>query len=197
MDWSVFSSLGRFRFLLLSRSFPACSFGTGSTFVPTTLFILCIASLWVRRFLYIYYTWETLLIVFLRTFGRRRPPNSTNWKLAQILIEIILKWWCGPFALSLILSPPLALITKKRRTREPFTILPLWGLTLSPPLVKEIWVKGHTNWELHEQRQRVNDTLRLGVEALSLPNTSFPFQFKTNHKNTLESTLVLAFAQEE
>jgi hypothetical protein len=23
-----------------------------------------------------------------------------------------LKWWCGPFALGLILSPPLALITK-------------------------------------------------------------------------------------
>jgi hypothetical protein len=22
-----------------------------------------------------YYTWETLLIVFLRTFGRRRPPT--------------------------------------------------------------------------------------------------------------------------
>jgi hypothetical protein len=38
MDWSVYSSLGRFRFLLLSRSFPARSFGTGSTFVPTTLF---------------------------------------------------------------------------------------------------------------------------------------------------------------
>jgi hypothetical protein len=32
---------------------------------------------------------------------------------------------------------------------------------------------------------------------LPLPNTPFPFQFKTNHRNTLESTLVLALAQEE
>jgi hypothetical protein len=36
-----------------------------------------------------------------------------------------------------------------------------------------------------------------GVEALSLPNTPFPFQSKTKHRNTLESTLVLALAQEE
>jgi hypothetical protein len=35
------------------------------------------------------------------------------------------------------------------------------------------------------------------VEALSLPNTPFPFQSKTRHRNTLESTLVLALAQEE
>jgi hypothetical protein len=30
-----------------------------------------------------------------------------------------------------------------------------------------------------------------------LPNTPFPFQFKTNHRNILESTLVLALAQEK
>jgi hypothetical protein len=35
------------------------------------------------------------------------------------------------------------------------------------------------------------------VEALPLPNTPFPFQFKTNHKDTHVSTLVLALAQEE
>jgi hypothetical protein len=35
------------------------------------------------------------------------------------------------------------------------------------------------------------------VEALSLPNTPFPFQSKTNHRDILESTLVLALAQEE
>ena len=62
-------------FLLLSRSFFARSFGAGSTFVPTMLFILWTASSRVRRFLYIYYTWETLLIMFLRTFGKRRPPT--------------------------------------------------------------------------------------------------------------------------
>jgi hypothetical protein len=62
-------------FLLLSRSFLARSFGAGSTFVPTMLFILRTASFRVWRFLYIYYTWEILLIMFFRTFGRRRPPT--------------------------------------------------------------------------------------------------------------------------
>jgi hypothetical protein len=36
-----------------------------------------------------------------------------------------------------------------------------------------------------------------GVEALSLPNTPFPFQSKTNHNDILENTLGLASAQEE
>jgi hypothetical protein len=35
------------------------------------------------------------------------------------------------------------------------------------------------------------------VEALPLPNTPFPFQSKTNHRNILESTLVIALAQED
>jgi hypothetical protein len=30
-----------------------------------------------------------------------------------------------------------------------------------------------------------------------LPNAPFPFQFKTNHREILESTLVLALVQEE
>jgi hypothetical protein len=45
---------------------------------PTMLFILCTASFRVRRFLYTYYTWETLLIMFLRTLGRRRPPTGSH-----------------------------------------------------------------------------------------------------------------------
>jgi hypothetical protein len=35
------------------------------------------------------------------------------------------------------------------------------------------------------------------VEALPLPNTLFPFQSKTNHRDTYESILVLDLAQEE
>jgi hypothetical protein len=35
------------------------------------------------------------------------------------------------------------------------------------------------------------------VEALLLPNTPFPFQSMTNHRDILESTLALALAQEE
>jgi hypothetical protein len=44
---------------------------------------------------------------------------------------------------------------------------------------------------------RAKDTDEYGVEALPLPITSFPFQFKTKYGNTLESTLVLALEQEE
>jgi hypothetical protein len=63
-------------------------------------------------------------------------PNEIP--LTQIPIEIniceILKWWwCGPFALGLILSPPLALIAKNGELDSPFSrFLPLWGLMLSP-----------------------------------------------------------------
>jgi hypothetical protein len=46
-------------------------------------------------------------------------------------------------------------------------------------------------------RQRMNDTDRVGVEALLLPNTPFSFQSKTNHRDTTGSILVLALAQEE
>jgi hypothetical protein len=45
--------------------------------------------------------------------------------------------------------------------------------------------------------QRINDTDRVVVEALPLLNTLFPFQSRTNHRNTHGSTLVLAVAQEE
>jgi hypothetical protein len=43
----------------------------------------------------------------------------------------------------------------------------------------------------------VNDIVRVGEEALSLPKTPFPFQSTTKYGNTLESTLVVALAQEE
>jgi hypothetical protein len=39
-----------------------------------------------------------------------------------------LEWWCGPFALGLILSPPLALIAKNGELESPLTIF----LILSP-----------------------------------------------------------------
>jgi hypothetical protein len=44
---------------------------------------------------------------------------------------------------------------------------------------------------------RAKDTTEYGVEALPLPTTPFLFHFKTKHRNTLGSTLVLALAQEE
>jgi hypothetical protein len=45
--------------------------------------------------------------------------------------------------------------------------------------------------------QKINDTDKVVVEALLLPNTPFPFQSKTKHRNILGSTFVLALAQEE
>jgi hypothetical protein len=43
----------------------------------------------------------------------------------------------------------------------------------------------------------MNDTDRVVVEALPLPNTPFPLQSKTKDKNTLGNSLFLALAQEE
>jgi hypothetical protein len=43
----------------------------------------------------------------------------------------------------------------------------------------------------------INNIVRVGVEAFSLPNTPFPFQSKTKHGSILENTLVLILVQEE
>jgi hypothetical protein len=43
----------------------------------------------------------------------------------------------------------------------------------------------------------INDTDRVVLKALPLSNTLFSFQSMTKDRNTLESTLVLALAQEE
>jgi hypothetical protein len=53
---------------------------------------------------------------------------DTNLKYTELKLhseKFEIRWWCGPFALGLIFSPPLALITKKQRTWEPY-------ITLSP-----------------------------------------------------------------
>jgi hypothetical protein len=53
----------------------------------------------------------------------------------QLKILRLLKWWCGPFSLSLILSPTLALIAKNGELESPGILL-LWDL-FSPLLVKK------------------------------------------------------------
>jgi hypothetical protein len=44
---------------------------------------------------------------------------------------------------------------------------------------------------------RAKDIDKYGAEALPLPTTPFPFQFKTKYRNTLKSILASALAQEE
>jgi hypothetical protein len=69
------SPLSRFLFLPLSRSSLACSFGTASTFVSTMLSRSCTILTRVRRYLYIYYTWETLLNHVFEDLRKPKAPN--------------------------------------------------------------------------------------------------------------------------
>jgi hypothetical protein len=76
-----------------------------------------------------------------------------------------------------------------------------FGLLISPPLASS--AKTEKPRGLYQERyeskymSRAKNTDEYGVEALPLPTTSFPFQSKTKYGNTVESTLVLALAQEE
>jgi hypothetical protein len=63
-------------FPLLSRSFLAHSFRTGSTFIPTMLFILRTAPSRLRRFLYIYYTWGNIVNHVFEDLRKTKAPNS-------------------------------------------------------------------------------------------------------------------------
>jgi hypothetical protein len=70
-----FPPLSRFNFPLLSRSFSTSSFDIGSSFSWTVLFISCTTFVSCPKvhvhILYLGY----MLVVFLRTFGRQRPPT--------------------------------------------------------------------------------------------------------------------------
>jgi hypothetical protein len=50
--------------------------------------------------------------------------TNEEYKL-KLHLEIFEKWWCGPFALGLIFSPPLALIAKNRERWSPSYFLPI------------------------------------------------------------------------
>jgi hypothetical protein len=51
-----------------------------------------------------------------------------------LIFEILKWWWCGPFAVGLIFSHPLALIAKNGELESPLSIF----LILSPHWYKEI-----------------------------------------------------------
>jgi hypothetical protein len=95
MDWTSFSSLGRFHFPPLSQSFLICSFGTGSSFSQIVPFIPCAPSSQGWRFLWQYIILGKHISHVLRTFGRWRPPtvqptlNFINER--QIIVYL---WFC-------------------------------------------------------------------------------------------------------
>jgi hypothetical protein len=60
---------------MLSRSSLARSFGAVSTFVSTMLSISCTILIRVQRYLYIYYTWETLLNHVFEDLQKTKAPN--------------------------------------------------------------------------------------------------------------------------
>jgi hypothetical protein len=71
----AFSPYSWFLFLPLSRSSLARSFGAASTFVSTMLSMSCIVLFRVRKYLYIYYTWETLLNRVFEDLQKTKAPN--------------------------------------------------------------------------------------------------------------------------
>jgi hypothetical protein len=78
----VLSSLFSFRsvssftiVIVLSRSFFSHSFGASSSFLQIAPFMPCTPSSQSRSFLRQYIILENILVMFLRTFGRGRPPT--------------------------------------------------------------------------------------------------------------------------
>jgi hypothetical protein len=80
-DKIAFSPLSRFLFPPLDRSSPARSFGATSAFVSTMLWTSCIVLTRVRRYLFIYYTWETLLNHVFEDLRKTKAPNKSAWPL--------------------------------------------------------------------------------------------------------------------
>ena len=71
---------------------------------------------------------QMLLLVFKRVLPILQVPNWIRSNTFRYQFEKFLKiwnwWWCGPFALGLIFSPPLALSTKNGERWSPFYFLP-------------------------------------------------------------------------
>jgi hypothetical protein len=59
-------------------------------------------------------------------FLKNIPLNiSIRYQFKKIWNIIKIRWWCGPFSLGLILSPPLALIAKNEDFESPIYFLPI------------------------------------------------------------------------
>jgi hypothetical protein len=60
-------------------------------------------------------------------FSANWKTNICEYQLKSFVSKILKWWWCGPFALGLIFSPPLALSAKNGECWSP--------LIFSPPLI--------------------------------------------------------------
>jgi hypothetical protein len=77
-------------------------------------------------------------------------------------------WWCGPFVLGLIFSPPLALSAKNRDLKGPFNIF--------SPIGKGNMSEGLYQFERFvEWRRRVNDIVRVEWKPCLCRVLHFPF----------------------
>ena len=67
--------------------------------------------------------WEILFTFQLKIhFDQKLIKIYTDWKVPiKTLFWNFLKWWCSPFALGLIFSPPLALSAKNGKLESPFS----------------------------------------------------------------------------
>jgi hypothetical protein len=77
----------------LSRSFLARSFGAASTFISTMLFVLCTVLFRVRRYLYIYYTQETLLNHVFEDLRKTKATNKDHLQNAYTSEFIRVQSW--------------------------------------------------------------------------------------------------------
>jgi hypothetical protein len=76
--------------LVLCQSFSIHGFGAGSSFFQIAPFILCTPLSQSRSFLWQYIVLKNMLVVFLRTFRRWRPPTqflspNASYKVIKIL----------------------------------------------------------------------------------------------------------------
>jgi hypothetical protein len=109
--------------LVLSRSFSSHGFGAGSSFLQAAPFIPCTPSSQSRSFLRQYVILENMLVKFLRTFRRGRPPTTSFQKPATVSRK------------SNVGIPRLTAIATKSTREPPYTPTPLLPLPLSGKVV--------------------------------------------------------------
>jgi hypothetical protein len=88
---SLFYFLSRFPFLLSCRSSPAHSFGSAPTFVFFVL-LHTVVLIRVLRYLFMYYTPETLLNHVFEDLRKPKAPNTHAYRKDHVNKAICLSW---------------------------------------------------------------------------------------------------------